>query len=79
MLGRLACSEAYEFIQLGHSRKADLPVTHSSPLRERSVECTLVFSPSPLKPHCQGRVMDFVVAAVTLPSQLPYPIISCEL
>ena len=54
-----------------HSRKPDLPVTHSSPVRG------LVYSffSSPLKPHCQGRVMGFVgggsniaIATALLPS-----------
>ena len=54
-----------------HSRKPDLPVTHSSPL------CTwlsmLYFYPPALKLRCQGRVMGFVGYGENMPSQLPYP------
>ena len=41
-----------------HSRKPDLPVTHSYPL-STWLRYSSFFSP-PLKPHCQGRVMGFV-------------------
>ena len=41
-----------------HSRKPDLPVTHSSPLS--TWLSALFFFPPPLKPRCQGRVMGFV-------------------
>ena len=41
-----------------HSRKPDLPVTHSSPL-STWLSVLFVFPPL-LKPSCQGRVMGFV-------------------
>ena len=47
-----------EIMSYSHSRKPDLPVTRSSPLRTW-LSILLFFSP-PLKPRCQGRVMGFV-------------------
>ena len=41
-----------------HSRKPDLPVTHSSPLSMWL--SVLFFFSGPLKPCCKGRVMGFV-------------------
>ena len=60
-----------------HSRKPDLPVTHSSPL-STWLSILLFFSP-PLKPRCQGRVLGFVggsgnneIATALPPSSLVY-------
>ena len=50
-----------------HSRKPDLPVTHSSPFSTSS------FFPPPLKPRCQGRAMGFVGGGgiITIATALP--------
>ena len=47
-----------EIMSNSHSRKPDLPVTHSSPLS--TWLSVLFFFAPPLKPRCQGRVMGFV-------------------
>ena len=69
----------------GHSRKPDLPVTHSSPL---STWLSLLFFsfPPPLKPRCQGRIMGFVVgggniaiATALPPSSFVYCIVNIKL
>ena len=55
-----------------HSRKPDLPVTHSSPV-STCLAYSSFFPPS-LKPRCQGRVMGFdggggnIAIATALPS-----------
>ena len=60
-----------EILSYSHSHKPNLPVI--TPLSLVHVLAYSSFLPPPLKPHCQCRVMGFVGAAVTLPSQLPYP------
>ena len=47
-----------EIMSYSHSRKPDLPVTHSSPLS--TWLSVLFFFSSPAKLRCQGRVMGFV-------------------
>ena len=65
-----------EIMSYSHSRKPDLPVTHSSPL---STWLSVLFFPPPLKLRCQGRVMGFVggggniaMATALPPSSLVY-------
>ena len=65
-----------------HSRKPDLPVTHSSPL---STWLSILFFLPLLKPRCQGRVMGFVgggsnIAITTAlpPSSLVYCIVNIK-
>ena len=67
-----------------HSRKPDLPVTHSSPL-SKWLSVLLFFFPPRLKPRCQGRVMGFVggggniaIATPLPPSSLVYCIVNIK-
>ena len=66
-----------------HRFKPDLPVTHSSPLS--TWLSALFFSPSQLKPRCQGRVMGFVggggniaIATALPPSFFVYCIVNIK-
>ena len=54
-----------------YSAMPDLPVTHFSPFS--TWLSVLFFFPLPLKPHVRAGLWVLLVAAVTLPSQLPYP------
>ena len=58
-------------MRYSHSRKPDLPVTHSSPLS--TLLSVLLFFPPPLKPRCQGSVMGFVGGGgnITIATDLP--------
>ena len=55
------------------SRKPDLPVTHSSPLSKWLSILFFFSSPAKTTLSGQGYLWVLLVAAVTLPSQLPYP------
>ena len=66
-----------------HSRKPDLPVTHSSPLNMWL--STLFFFPPPLKPCCHDRVMGFVgggdniaISTALPPSSFMYCIVNIK-
>ena len=103
MLDLLACSEVYEFGQLGTGlswfreysvpkvdefffkrstaslrgdheflRKTDLPITHSSSLSSWLSVLFFFFLPR-LNHAVRTGLLVLLVAAVTLPSQLPYP------
>ena len=72
-----------EILSYSHSRKPDLPVTHSSPFS--SWLSVLFFFPPLVKPHRQGRVMCFVggsgniaVATALPPSSFVYCIINIK-
>ena len=54
-----------------HSRKPDLPVTHSSYLS--TWLSVLFFLASPAKTTCQGRVVGFAGGGGNIALQLPYP------
>ena len=66
-----------------HSRKIELPVTHSCPLSMWL--SVLFFFPPTLKPRCQGRVMGFVgggsniaIATALPPSSFVYCIVNIK-
>ena len=60
-----------------HSRKPDLPVTHSSPLSMWL--SVLFFFPNPLNPRCKRRVMGFVGGAgnIAITTALPHQSVYC--
>ena len=53
-----------ECLSYSHSRKLNLPVTHSCPFIVRGLAYS--FFPRPLKPHCQGRVMGFISGGINI-------------
>ena len=68
-----------EIQSYSHSRKPDLLVTHSSPFSTTLSILLFFFRPTPVKPHCQGRVMGFVGGGgnIAIATALPPSFVYC--